>query len=113
MKIDAPNVIQTSKDLLETLLAKNWPENLDVPANSQVFGHLLYISGIEGVVYPSKLTGKDCLAIFPHNFDKGSSFIQIDGETPNPKVPKRIDAKTWPICDFNFDDLHDADAILQ
>ena len=116
LRMDPPVVIQTSKDLLTTLLAKNWrdwPENLDVPSNSQVFGHLLYIAGIEGVIYPSKLTGKNCLAIFVHNFDKGSSHVQIDGDVPHPKVPRRIDAKTWPICDFNFDDLNDANAILQ
>jgi len=116
LKIDAPRVIQTSKELLGTLLDSNWrdwPENLDVPSNSQVFGHLLYIVGLEGVLYPSKLTGKDCLAIFPHNFEKGSSYIEIVGDVPHPKVPRRVDERTWPICDFNFEDLADSNAILQ
>ena len=116
LKLDTPIIVKSSSELLATILAKdwrNWPENFDVPANSQILGHLLYIAGLEGVVYPSKLTGKDCLAVFPANFNKGSSFIQIDGDPPHAKVPLRIDARTWPICDFNFDDLSDANAILQ
>jgi hypothetical protein len=115
LNLEAPRVIQNPKELLPTLLAKNWrihPENLDIPSNSQVFGHLLFIAGIEGVVYPSKLTGEDCLAIFPHNFDNSSSFIQIDGEVPNSKVPRRIDAKTWPLCDFNFEDFSEPGSII-
>ena len=116
LNIDAPRVIQNSKELLGTLLAKNWrdwPRNLDVPSNSQVFGHLLFISGIEGVVYPSKLTGKDCVAVFTNNFENGSSYIQIDGDVPNTKVPRRIDAKTWQLCDFNYEDFDGAGSVLQ
>jgi hypothetical protein len=116
LKFEAPRVIQASKELRTTLLAKNWrawPENLDVPANPQVFGHLLFIAGIEGVIYPSKLTGRDCMAIFVHNFSQSSSFIQIDGEIPHARVPRRIDGKNWQLCDFNFEDFSDAGAILQ
>ena len=59
LKLAAPSVAGRSKDLLATLLTKDWhglPVHADVPANSQIFGTLIYQAGIEGILYPSKLT---------------------------------------------------------
>jgi hypothetical protein len=116
LSLDAPNIIQTGKQLLDTVLNKNWrdfPVNLEVPSNSQIFGHLLLISGIDGVVYPSKFTGKDCVALFPQNFEGGTSFIKLDGDAPHKKVPNRIDGLNWRLCDVNFDDISGEGSTLQ
>ena len=116
LNLDPPDILQSGKLLLETVLDKNWrnhPVNLEVPSNSQIFGHLLLISGIEGVLYPSKLTGKDCIALFPQNFENGNSFIKLDGEAPHKKVPTRIDGLNWRLCDVNFDDISGEGSTLQ
>lgn len=108
LSLDHPNIIQSNKQLLDTVLDKNWrdnPTNLEIPANSQIFGQLLFLSGIEGVLYPSKFTGKKCLALFPQNFEGGSSFIRLDGSPPHPKVPTLIDSKNWRLCDVGFNDI--------
>ena len=59
LTIDTPTIVKTTKQLTETLLSYNWqllPANYDVPANSQIFGHIIYIAGIEGILYhPSSL----------------------------------------------------------
>lgn len=54
-----------------SLLSADWREksnHYDIPKNPQVFGHLIYTANIEGILYPSKLTGKQCLTIYPRNF---------------------------------------------
>ncbi len=97
-----PILIQSVDQLLASLLDPDWriwPARYDVPANSQVFGHLLYLAQIEGVVFPSKFTGKDCVAVFPHHFQYSTSFVELDHESPHPKVPRRIDTSSWKICD--------------
>ena len=108
LKIDQPDVVKKPKQLLDILLEKDWrkhPSMFDIPANSQIFGHLVMQSGIEGILYPSKLTGKDCLAIFPINFAHSSSYLQLDDEAPHPKVPKRIDSETWRLSDLSPNEL--------
>ena len=106
--IDPPEIIKTPGQLQKSLLDENWrsePMLYDIPANSQFFGHLIYLSSIEGIIYPSKMTGADCLAIFPRNFRNTSSFIQMDDEPPNDTVPTRIDADTWRLCEMSFEEL--------
>lgn len=101
-------VIKTSAVLLEHLLDKNWrylPTNFDVPSNSQIFGHLVYSSGIEGILYPSKLTGKTCLAVFPNNFAESDSFLVMDDEPPHEIVVRRIDSSNRRICDLSAREL--------
>lgn len=108
LSVPNPGIIKTSKVLLENLLIPNWrdwPDNYDVPANSQIFGHLVYSAGIEGILYPSKFTNMLCLTIFPNNFPGTDSFIIIDDDVPHEKVPKRIDANNWRICDLNFSEI--------
>ena len=106
--VDKPRVIHNPRELLDTLLAENWraaPAIGDVPANSQIFGHLVYQAGIEGILYPSRLTGKDCLAIFPHNFANTSSYIKLDDEPPDAQVPRQIDGTNWRLCDLSQKEL--------
>lgn len=98
-----PDIVRTVDLLMDTLLHDDWRISSfqwDVPANSQIFGHLIYQAGIEGILYPSKFTGKKCLAIFPHNFAMSSSFVAFDDESPHVKIPKRIDGTNWRVCDL-------------
>lgn len=103
-----PSVVKTKSQLLQTLLHPDWrqlPSQYDVPANSQIFGHLIYSSEIEGILYLSKFTGKKCLALFPKNFIGTSSFIELNDEVPHEKVPKRIDATNWRISEMDAKEI--------
>lgn len=92
-----PDLIRTVSKLTDSLLDPNWrlcPMQFDVPVASQIFGQLVAEAGIEGILYTSKFTGKDCLAIFPQNFEE-SSFVQLDDDAPAEIKNRRLDAKTW------------------
>jgi hypothetical protein len=105
---EEPQIIKSEKALLESIQEKNWrdrPVNFDIPSNSQIFGYLIYLAGIDGILYSSKLTGQDCLAVFVKNFEQGESFIALDDEAPHPRVPNKIDAKSWRLCEISFEDL--------
>lgn len=97
-------IVKTAKALFETLLRPDWrefPSNYDVPSNSQIFGHLVYSSGIEGILYPSKFTKTPCLVIFPRNFVGTDSFVMLDDDVPHPKVPRRLDALNWRVSELD------------
>ena len=109
-----PTVVRDVNQLLETLLAKEWriqPTNWDVPSNPQIFGHLVFQAGIEGILYPSTLTSKDCLAVFPANFAVTSSFVSLDDEPPHANVPRRVDANNWRLCSLSPHELLDFAAV--
>lgn len=104
LQIESPGIVKTTDKLREGLLHHDWrqlPSNYDVPSNSQIFGHLVYSSGIEGILYPSKFTTKKCLVVFPRNFTGTDSFIKLDDETPHPKIPNKIDGSNWRISELN------------
>lgn len=108
LELPNPGIITTPSVLKETLLDPNWrffPVQCDVPSNSQILGHILFQAGIEGVLYSSKLNGKPCLAIFPHNFEMSSSFIKMDDDAPHKTVPARIDATNWRLCEMPYEDV--------
>lgn len=92
-------LIQSVNELKDALLDSDWrryPMVFDVPSASQIFGQLVAEAGIEGIVYPSKFTGKNCLAVFPQNFSEiTDSFIQLDDEPPPEARITRIDANLW------------------
>lgn len=95
--VEEPELIRTVSKLADSLLDPNWrlwPMQYDVPNVSQIFGQLVSESGIEGILYASKFTGNDCLAVFPQNFDE-ESFIQLDDEAPAGIKIRRLDSKTW------------------
>ena len=92
-----PELIRTVPKFIEVLLHPNWrlwPMQFDVPATTQIFGKLISEAGIEGVLYTSKFTSKDCLAVFPQNFEEGS-FVQLDDEPPQETKIHRLDSQTW------------------
>lgn len=106
--LSQPTVIKRPQELLNSLLKNDWrhePSLYDVPANSQIFGYLVYQAGIEGILYPSKLTGKNCLAVFSRNFNMSSSYIELDDEPPDDKVPRKIDSSNFRLCDFSPNEL--------
>lgn len=103
-----PETIKTTRKLLESLLMTTWrdyPSRYDIPANSQIFGHLIYTSGVEGILYPSKLTNEPCLALFPRNFQGTDSYIELDDETPHHKVPIKIDGTNWRLSELSSQEI--------
>jgi hypothetical protein len=88
-------LITTVAELKTELMRDNWrslPMLYDVPAGSQIFGGVAVDAGIEGILYESILTGKECLAVFPQNFLNSSSYVQLDDPAPSDEVRTRIDS---------------------
>lgn len=93
-----PELIRTVPKLMDSLTDPNWrlwPMQFDVPVASQIFGQLVVEAGIEAILYTSKFTGQDCLAVFPQNLE-GESFIELDDPAPSEIKIRRLDASTWP-----------------
>ncbi len=93
------NAVQTVQGLMSALLYPNWrayPMHVDVPASCQIFGQLVSEAGIEGIKYPSKYGGKDCLAVFPQNFAGTDSFVQLKDQAPPGVTRIRLDSRS---CD--------------
>lgn len=103
LPVAPPKVITTAHDLQKSLLNPNWRHVqtvCEVPANSQIFGQLVMQAGIEGILYPSKLTDSQCLAIFPCNFLGGTSLMELDDECPTATIgPEKVDAGNWEACE--------------
>lgn len=100
--IERPRIVKSCEELLKSLMDKNWrlmPMQYDIPANSQIFGQLAHSAGIDGILYKSIATNKDCLVIYPRNFENSSSYIQIDDELPDNNIPKRLDTSCWKISE--------------
>lgn len=78
---DAPWIINTPRQLKETLLADDWrsyPVQYDIPSNPQILGRLLFDAGFEGILYPStKAARKKCIALFTDNFSGSNSFVEL------------------------------------
>lgn len=73
--------VQSYQELRQSILQDKWrqlPMLTDIPANSQIFGQLVHISQVEGIVYLSRMSAAlKCLAVFPKNFVKSDSYIKI------------------------------------
>lgn len=106
--ITPPNVVTTTSQLRETLLAPNWreaPMNCDVPANSQIFGQLLSESGIEGVLYPSRMTGRDSIAVFTRNLGKSDSWVKLDDQPLVEGVPIQLGGSNFQFAEMTAKEL--------
>ncbi len=91
-------LITTVAELKPVLMVanwRNWPMLYDVPAGGQIFGGVAVDAGIEGIVYGSVLTGKECLAMFPQNFLNSSSYVELDDPAPSDDVRTRIDSTNF------------------
>lgn len=99
--IKPPYLVKDVAQLRKVLLDKRWkhhPTQLEIPANSQVFGRLLRDSGFQGVLYPStKATGKNCIALFTENISGSDSFVELM-DTPPAGV------KCTKLCSDNWSD---------
>ena len=87
-------------ELKKSILGNEWremPMQVDIPANSQIFGQLAHESGIEAVLYPSKMSkSKKCLAIFPRNFNNSDSYVRIkDEDIPDAIEHGELNSKTY------------------
>lgn len=84
LNIAIPYHVRSKSELIKSILQSNWrdmPVQVDVPSNSQIFGQLAYESGIEAVLYPSRMSSeKKCLAIFSKNFEKSNSYVKIQDQ---------------------------------
>lgn len=97
-----PVLVKDEKTLIASILLPEWrinPSGYDIPANSQIFGHILQMAGVEGVIYPSKQNKKACLAVFTRNFEKSSSFIEFDDDPPLEHIPRRFDSSNFSLFD--------------
>jgi hypothetical protein len=74
---------------------RDWPMHYDVPAAGQIFGSIALDAGIEGILYESAITGKECLAVFPQNFLNSSAFIELDDQVPSQEIPRRMDSTNF------------------
>lgn len=93
--------VKTIKTLYKTILDPNWrdlPLNFDVPANSQILGQISHAAGIEGILYPSRKTGENCLAIFPENFANSSSYVEIVDPVPAEIKCRKLDEYSYDQC---------------
>ena len=87
--------IKTLNELYNTIFEENYKSHgllFDIPSNSQILGHIAYEAGIQAIKYPSKFTKKNCLAVYPRNFENSDSYLQIKLEDA-PETMKDIDKK--------------------
>ena len=67
---------------------------VDIPSASQIFGHIVYSSNIQGILYQSKYRQDQCLAIFPKNFSEEPGHIELS-DSPSKGIITRLDRETW------------------
>ncbi|MCD6055582.1 MAG: StPS1 gp25 [Gammaproteobacteria bacterium] len=108
LRLEIPRIAEKVDELHKTLLHPDWrqlPVGYDIPSNSQIFGHLIYSAGIEGILYPSKFTKKPCLIVFSRNFIETDSYVVLDDDAPHETVPRRIDSKNWRITEMDIKEI--------
>ena len=79
-KVKPLKTIKGIKELYQSLFEiyyEQWVSWLDIPSNSQWFGHYVKEAGIEAIIYPSlRYEGCYNLAVFPQNF-KSKSYVRL------------------------------------
>jgi RES domain-containing protein len=94
------NIIRTVQELTRVLHAsdwRNWPALYDAPAACQIFGRIALDAQVEGILYKSVLTDKPCLAIYHHNFQNSSSYIELDDPVPPELKVHRLDSSNCKV----------------
>jgi len=101
--IKKPEVL--SQYLLEVYY-EQWITWLDIPSNSQWFGHYVKETGIEAIIYPS-VRYKECynLAIYPENFGSKSYVCLIDEHTSVPIERIEINKKNYKFFEQSFENF--------
>ena len=108
-KVAPLRTIKKVEELYKSLFEvyyEQWITWLDIPSNSQWFGHYVKEAGIEAIMYPS-LRYKECynLAIYPRNFGAKSYIRLADYHKSVPKDRTEINKKNhkfFELPDENF-----------
>jgi hypothetical protein len=95
LRIRLPGLVRSPAGLQKQLLNPHWrvePVQYSLPSNSQIFGRLCAAAGVHAISYPSVRDGDTrCLALFPQNWAKSSSFVELPGPVPREVSVTRID----------------------
>jgi RES domain len=97
-----PQTVRDNGMLLDSFLDPNWrafPQQADVPSNSQIFGQIAQSAQCCGIRYSSKFTGKTRMVVFPWNFQGTSSYLQLDDTPPSPTTIARLDGTNWKLAE--------------
>lgn len=94
--LKTPGLIRSESELQRRLLTRpeSWrqmPNAFGIPATCQIFGWFLREAGFEGVIYPSQQGGHECVAVFPENFIRSDSEIEVAGTPPSGASCLRLD----------------------
>jgi hypothetical protein len=90
-------LLQTPEELFASFMVEGWrefPVQVNTPANSQLFAHLLIQAGFEGVLYSSTITGKRNLALFTRQFKNSASIVSVL-DPPRGATCCELSAKTF------------------
>jgi hypothetical protein len=90
-------LMQTPDELFDSFMIEGWrefPVQVNTPANSQLFAHLLIQAGFEGVLYSSTITGKRNLALFTRQFKNSVSIVSVL-DPPSGATCCELSAKTF------------------
>ncbi len=90
--------VKSITELSRSILMANWrdlPMLWDIPANSQILAQIAYAAGIEAILYPSKITGKNCLALFPKNLQQSDSYVKLEEAIPKEVKNFQMDYKNY------------------
>lgn len=88
--------VRKMSELEEVLLNPNWRLSIvrfGIPSNSQSFGNLIKLAGVEAIKYRSKYSNGYCLAIFPENLTQGS-FVALTDKAAAGVIP-RLDGSSF------------------
>jgi RES domain len=98
LRMRLPGLVRSPAGLQKQLLNPHWrvePVQYSLPSNSQIFGRLCAAAGVHAILYPSVRDGdKHCLALFPQNWAKSSSFVELAGPVPCEVAVKRVDGRS-------------------
>jgi hypothetical protein len=89
--------INKLKLLFDSVMELNWrihPNAFGTPSNSQIIAKYIREAGFEGILYNSVRGKGKCLAIFPENFEKSSSCIEVKDKSPDQALVK-LDSSNW------------------
>ena len=108
LKIDAPKLVRTSKELLGSIMRNNWRDMVvlyNTPSNGQIIGQIMLEAGICGILYKSTLNEKECLAIFPDSFKNNDSFVCLNDDPPCSETPQKLDGCNTILARMTYDDI--------
>jgi RES domain len=97
LNLQYPRIVGTVEELVAVVTMPEWrnePMLADIPAAPQVFGQLVWMAGIEGVLFPSSKNGQTCLAVFPENLS-ASSYAELDHKAPAGVTALRLDGTNY------------------